>query len=142
MIDEDAWKRFRKSPARKLAFRVANPENIGQVAGGAEAATSGLKRMGEAYSSPFISVEISMGGRRGALDNVLNLASALRNLTGGARLESMKAKIIENDATEVVDLIQERVVSRDTLELHDRDPAINWSIKRDFLCQEMKRLIG
>lgn len=142
LIDEDAWQRFQNSPAKKLVFRIANPENIGQVAGDGEAAASALQRMGDAYSAPFITVEISMGGRKGALDKVAGLARALVDLGGGARLDSMKAKILENDEAEEIDLIQERKVVKDSFELHDRDPVLNWNIKKDRLCAEMKKLIG
>jgi len=113
------------------------------VSGAGEAAASGIQRMGEAYEGAFISVEISMGNRKGFLSGIQQTAQAILNATGsGAHIQSMKATIVENDESEGIDLIEERVVARETLGLHDRDPVVNWQIKRDFIKSEMKRLVG
>lgn len=54
----------------------------------------------------------------------------------------MSAVTIINNESEELDLIEDRVQSREALKLHDRDPKINWQIKRKHICQDMKKLIG
>ena len=49
---------------------------------------------------------------------------------------------VVNDATDEIDLIQERLVASDELDIHDRDPDTNYKIKRDYLIAQMKKMVG
>lgn len=66
----------------------------------------------------------------------------MAKLGGGARLDKLAAVTIVNDEREELDLIEQRVMVREELEIHARDPETNWKIKRDFLKAEMKKLMG
>jgi hypothetical protein len=144
VIDAKAWQKFNSGPTRKLSFRIANPRHMGELSGSGKAVGQGFKAMAEAYDAPSIAVEISMGHHKGALSNAIGgLASVLSSMTfPGVRVDRLQAVTLVNDASEEIDLIQERIVARDELNIDDRDPDKNWKIKRDFLCAEMKRIIG
>lgn len=99
--------------------------------------------MAEAYDAPSILVEISMGRHNGALANVVGLAKQLTGaLAGGARLDRLSAVTYVDDEREEFDLIEDRKVVRDVLDIHDRDHDTNWKIKRDYLSTEMKKEFG
>jgi hypothetical protein len=142
-INAEAWKKFVAGDTRKLAIRIANPENMELLSGTGAAASQGIRAMGEAYGAPSISVEISMGHHKGFLKSAEGLAKKLLDGFGaGARLDKLMAVTVSGDESEVIDLIEDRLVSRDELEIHPRDPETNWTIKRDHLIREMKRLVG
>ncbi len=142
-VNKDAWAKFKSGRPRKLTIRIANPESLDALDGASSAATKGIKAMAEAYDAPYVTVEISMGNRKGALSSaIIGMADQMSKLLGGAHVERMSATSIVNDESEDIDLIEDRVQSRETLQLHDRDPVQNWKIKRDHLCQDMKKLFG
>jgi len=143
-LDPQAWAKFNNGPTRKLSIRVANPENMGNLDGTSRAASDSLRAMSDAYDAPSIYVEISMGHHRGFLaDGVNALARQLAAMNfPGVRLDSLSAVTVVNDSTEEIDLLEQRVVAKETLSIDDRDPDRNWVIKRNFLIQEMIRLVG
>ena len=142
-INEEAWKKFSKGDTKKLAIRIANPGNLNVLGGAGEAASTAFRSMAEAYDAPSILVEISMGHHKGFLANVVGLAQQLTGgLPGGARLDRLSAVTYVDDEREEFDLIEDRKVVRDVLDIHDRDHETNWKIKRDYLSQEMKKAFG
>ncbi|TPJ21654.1 hypothetical protein [Mesorhizobium sp. B2-7-2] len=143
-INEEAWAKFNAGETRKLSIRIANPDDMGVFAGPAQAASDSFRAMGDAYGAPLVTVEISMGHHRGFLSNaVRGLAAQLANMNfPGVRLDRLTAKTVVNDASEEIDLIEDRVVARETLEIHDRDPDINWQVKRNYLNQTMQQIFG
>ena len=144
VIDKNAWKKFNSGPTKKLAIRIANPSEMQLLSGSAQAASKGFRSMGEAYEAPSILVEISMGRRKGVLASaVTGLADALSKMaSSNAHLDKLTAVTVVNDETETIDLIEERVVAKERLQIHDKNPDVNWQIKRNFLCSEMKKLVG
>ena len=141
-INAKAWEKFNSGGTRKLSIRIAQPENMQDLSGNGKAAGEGIKAMAEAYDAPSIAVEISMGHHKGFLSGAVNgLAKQLLNMTGG-RLDKLSAVTYIDDASEEIDLIEDRIVSRQTLNIDDRDPEINWKVKKAHLCAEMKKLLG
>lgn len=142
-INADAWKKFVSGGTRKLSMRIANPDSMADLSGSGAAASQGFRAMAEAYSAPSILVEISMGHHKGFLSSAVEgLAKQLIAMGGGARLDRLSATTIINDEKEEIDLIEDRLMCTDELEIHARNPDINWKIKRDYLCAEMKKLVG
>ncbi|MER9184777.1 hypothetical protein [Mesorhizobium sp. M0633] len=143
-INQEAWDRFNAGETRKLSIRIANPDDMGVFAGGGQAASDSFRAMGEAYGAPLVTVEISMGHHSGFLSNaVRGLASQLAAMNfPGVRLDRLTAKTVVNDASEEIDLIEDRVVSRETLEIHDRDPEVNWNVKKNYINATMQQLFG
>lgn len=118
-------------------------DSMEDLTGTGKAASAGIRAMAEAYNAPTISVDISMGHHKGTLSTaVVGLAKQLLAMAGGARLDALSAIAVVNDESEYIDLIEDRMMSRSTLGLDDRDPDINWKIKRGFICSEMKKLVG
>ena len=143
-INQDAWQKFNSGQVRKFKVRIHNPDDMGSLSGAGSSASAAFKAMGEAYDAPSVYVELSMGHRRGFLSGAINgLAAQLAAMNfPGVNLDKMSAVVIENDETHEFDLIEDRLVSKDTLSIDDRDPDKNWEIKKAFLCREMKKLIG
>lgn len=143
IINKEAWKRFNSGTTRKLIVRIANPSDMTDLSGVGRAAAQGIKSMGDAYSAPYIEVALSMGTRKGGLSKIPELAKELVSLTGiGANIDKLKATAIVNDASEEIDLIQDRLVAKDSLYLDDRDPDRNWEIKKNYLSKQMKATVG
>lgn len=143
-VNAEAWKKFNAGQTRKLSIRIANPESMDDLSGSGKAASMGIRSMAEAYDAPSISLEISMGHHKGFLSQAVSgLATQLVNMVSpSARLDKLSAVTIVGDEREEIDLIEDRIVSRDTLQIHDRDPEVNWKVKRDYLCAEMKKITG
>ncbi|MBX4965423.1 hypothetical protein [Rhizobium binae] len=107
-LNKDAWKKFNAGSVRKLAIRVASPDSMNDLAGDGHAASSGLKALAEAYEAPSISIELSMGHRKGYLsDAVKGLADLLSTAIGPhARVDKLSAVTTVDDSTEEIDLIE------------------------------------
>lgn len=142
-INEEAWGKFVSGGTRKLAIRIANPDQMSLLSGQGAAAARSFRSMAEAYQAPSILIEISMGHHKGFLSSAVeNLARQLFEMGGGARLDRLSAVTVIDDEREEIDLIEDRMVAREELEIHARDPDTNWRVKRDYLCKEMKKLVG
>lgn len=143
-MNKEGWKKFKAGDVRKLSIRIASPDNMNDLGGDGKAASSGLKALAEAYNAPTIGIELSMGHHKGFLaKSVKGLADLLSNAVGpNARVDKLQATTVVNGDVEEIDLIEERQVLRDTLAIDDRDPVKNYAIKKNFLCSEMKKLIG
>lgn len=143
-VNKDAWTRFKAGSIRKLSVRIASPDTMDDLKGDGKAASSGIKGLAEAYEAPVIGIELSMGHRKGFLDDaVKGLADMLSTAIGPkARVDKMTAVTVIDDISEEVDLIEELQVLRDTLAIDDRDPIKNYNVKKSYLCREMKKLIG
>jgi len=144
-IDPKNWSKFNKGKTRKISIRIANPDSMAELTGHEnKSAGDGIKAMADAYDAPSIYIELSMGHRKGYLSEaVVGLADQLAKMkVPGFRLDKLSAITEVNDASDEIDLIQERLVATGDLEIHDRDPATNYKIKRDFLIAQMKKLVG
>lgn len=144
-IDTKNWAKFAQGQTRKLSIRIANPESMADLKGKENrAAGAGIKAMADAYDAPSIAIEISMGHHKGFLANsISSFAKQLANMSvPGFRLDRLSAVTVVNDASEEIDLIEERLTATDDLDIHDRDPVTNYKVKRDYLVAKMKKLVG
>ncbi len=138
IIREEAWERYNRAGPRKLQIAVASPEDLRVLEGDGRAVGEAIADMGEAYSAPKITVEIAMGHTRGQLGN--RITGMLRELIRRSESEEIKLnklKVYNPDFKEGIDFLDEFVIFRETLDLHDRDPDINFQIKRDYLRRVM-----
>lgn len=143
-INQEAWRKFNDGRTRKLRVRINNPDDMGNLDGAGRAASDSFRAMGDAYDAPSVYIEMSMGHKRGFLSEAVSgLANQLSRMNfPGVRLDKLSAVTVVDDASEEIDLIEDRVVAKDTLAIDDRDPDENWSIKRDYLCRVMQEMIG
>ncbi|MBY5354340.1 hypothetical protein HFO94_12470 [Rhizobium leguminosarum] len=143
-LDPKAWQKFKKGSVRKLALRIASPDTMADLGGTDNAASTGIRSLAEAYDAPTIGIELSMGHRKGFLSNaIFDFADKLTNSLGPtARLDKLTAITVINEETEVLDLIEERQMLKDTLAIDDRDPVKNYQVKTAYLAAQMKRIVG
>lgn len=59
-----------------------------------------------------------------------------------ARLDLLQSITVVDDESEPIDLIEDCVVVKDVLAIDDRDPDKIYSVKRDYLKTEMRKVIG
>ncbi|MGQ2902407.1 MAG: hypothetical protein ACT6RL_10970 [Neoaquamicrobium sediminum] len=144
-IDDKNWEKFNSGQTRKISIRIANPDTMHDLTGKRnKAAGEGIKAMSDAYDAPSILIELSMGHKKGFLSSAVgSLAKQLSKMdVPGFRLDKLSAVTVVNDASEEIDLIEERIVAKDTLDIDDRDPDKNYAIKKAYLIKEMKKLVG
>jgi len=143
-INEKAWERFNQGKTKKLVIRIANPTDLGALDGPAKAASESFKAMADAYDAPVVTIEISMGHRKGFLSQAVTAVAEKFSQLGitGAYVDKMTAKTVVNDETENIDLLEDRQVIKDTLPIDDRDPDKNYFVKKSYLSNEMKKILG
>jgi hypothetical protein len=145
IIDEQSWAKFAKGKTRKLAIRIANPASLKALDHGGKAASDAIRAMGQAYKAPSVYVELSMGHHKGELGPaIVNLAKQLtQTLVPGAdsRLDLLQSMTVIDDESEPIDLIEDRIEIKDVLAIDDRDPEKIYTVKRDYLRQEMKKRV-
>lgn len=147
IVREDMWERFKEAPVRKLAIAIASPTNLESVdKGDAAAALTSFRNMGEAYDSPQITIEMSMGRKSGALSESIKglvrhiRASVVKEQVDVAR---MKARIVdEDDKSQDIDLLEDILSVKEELPLKDNDPDANYEIKIEALRKAMNEFIG
>lgn len=143
-VREDQWRRFNDGATRKLKIRVASPRDLAAVEGVNQTTTSGIAQLAQTYNAPEITVEVSMGQRKGALSD-----AARHTVQGLLRLASlnqidlrgMKAttKTAEGVPSEEIDFLEELVKETDRLELPDNDPARSYEIRKSFIKTAMRK---
>lgn len=144
IISQEAWQKFNSGPTRKLMIKIANPSDMNALAGAGQAASSAFKSMAEAYDAPYIGIEMSMGNFKGQLaEATSDLVRAITQMVApGVKVDKLKAVTVVDDVSEELNLLEELVIAKDTLTIDDRDPEFNWKLKRTYLSQQMRRLVG
>ncbi|MGU3496300.1 hypothetical protein ACLBXM_19850 [Xanthobacteraceae bacterium A53D] len=141
ILRDDMWERFDRSRPRKLQIAVASPSDLSVVEGEASTVLSAIRQMGEAYDAPKVSIELSMGHASGGLSSrVKDLVKKLiaANDRDDIDLTKLKAMgsadgLYDSD----VDFLGEMLAFTETLELHARDPDINYELKIQYLKRVM-----
>jgi hypothetical protein len=142
MLRPKAWEKFNGADVKRFSVKIAQPENMDAVGAAHAAASDGIKAMADAYDSPVIRLELSMGHNKGFLGKkIKGLAKAIVDAAAkpnGPGLQSMKAVTYIDDTRDEFDLIEDRMKVRDRLELDDRDPDKNYKIKKLYIKKIMK----
>lgn len=138
VLNQKAWEKFNNGVPRKIIVKVANPKNLELAEGHGRSVSESLKSMGDAYEAPFVLLELSMGNRKGKLENVKTMVRDFMK-TGGD-IVKLSGTAIVDDTTQEFDLLEERLKVVETLPIDDRDPIKNWEIKREFICINMKSI--
>lgn len=136
IIREDMWERFERGSPRYLEVGIANPKDLSSLGGDADAILSATNRMGKAYEAPGIVVRMTMGHQKGGLaSSVKGMVSDLlrRRAEGTIELSSLKAKSATDEGNDGINLLAEVMEYREELQLHDRDPDVNYEIKMQYL---------
>jgi hypothetical protein len=137
---------FRRSPVRKISIGVASPSHIDRVdRGPAASVTSSFKDMAEAYEAPKITIEMSMGSKKGSLaETVKGIVNYFRDqaVHDAAHVTKMRAKIKpDGERPENIDLLEDILSIRQNLQLSDNDPDVNYKVKLRALREAMHEWI-
>ncbi|WP_147270299.1 MULTISPECIES: hypothetical protein [Rhodopseudomonas] len=143
IVRDDMWDRFNQGTVRKVSISISRPDNLGVLErGGAASVTRSMRDMADAYAAPSITIELSMGHRRGGLANAVR--SMVRHFRTQAvqdqiEISSMKAKVKpEGEKTEDLDLLEDFLSTKEVLQLQDNNPEENYRIKLAALREKMR----
>ncbi|GEO99992.1 hypothetical protein GCM10007887_27570 [Methylobacterium haplocladii] len=138
VVREDAWERYNQSAPRKIEVKVASPTDLSVLDGDGRAVGEAFSAMGDAYNAPQITVEISMGHSPGHLGR--RITGAVRELLSRSardQIQLEKLKVYNPDYPLGIDFLSELLIFHEELNLHDRDPDVNFATKRDYLRRVM-----
>ncbi len=127
IVREDSWSRFDEGEVTKFKLRIASPGSFAALDGDGSALTESLNKMGEAYSAPYITIELSVGNRNGSLMD--SIKKAAHKLLNRHDIEWMKAKVI--GTPEELDLSGSILVEKTSIDLFDADPNKSYTTRRD-----------
>jgi len=141
-VDESNWLRMQQNPLRKLAITIASPDHLGAIENAGAAVGDSIRLLGEAYSAPFVTIELGMGRRNGELSAATKeMASQVFALFANDQADVRKMKAVsETEAGErndEINLIDEILSEKDELALPDNDPDRNYEVRRNFLRDKM-----
>lgn len=147
IVRTDMWDKFNEGSVRRLSITIASPAHLDEVERGHHVSLiRSMRDMGDAYDSPNITIDLSMGHRRGSLGaRVRGMAEYLRRgfERDDVEISRMKAKVQQDgEKTEDLDLLEDILSVRDHLELVNNDPEANYRIKLAALREKMREWIG
>lgn len=137
LLKESAWTRFNRGEPRRLLLKVAAPSCIGVLDDEARPIAEGIKDIGEAMHAPMITLDISMGRRKGGLDRgiVTRVINQFKGLFGdeGATLETLSAIVSDENGRDEIDFLQEQMVIKHRLDFPNNNPKAHYKLRRAFL---------
>jgi hypothetical protein len=141
-INRDAWHQLQQTDARKIRFRVAEPDNLEAVEDRQRTVKRNLSQMKEVANGAYVEVAIGMGHNEGNLDPRATRGIA-RWINGEfvAGRGGVKSLVIEGtdraDETQkvILDLIKAQLSSRALLDLPDDNPVQNYRLRHNHLAQ-------
>ena len=143
--NKPAWERYGKGKPRKLTITLANPANLAAVEGEVTGVLSASGKLNEMFDAPVITIEVSMGHKKGSL-NADRVAKLLNFFSKGdgktADVRSLRASVKPDDGspTDDLDFLNELLASRDTLDLSG-DPLKDYALRKAFVLTELKKHI-
>lgn len=124
---EGAWEEFEAGTVKWFQVRLALPDQFDMDADIPMA--NELNSLANAYQSPYITIKLGMGHKRGnLLDRIKETAT---ELLGRADVEAMKAKTVESGGE--INLMDELLHVKDDIDLTDPDPEANYRVRKDFV---------
>ncbi|MDO8877750.1 MAG: hypothetical protein Q8M24_11990 [Pseudolabrys sp.] len=146
IVHDDMWKQFNGAPVRRVAIGVAGPSSLEEVEGGdAAPVVQSMVNMGEAYEAAKILIDVSMGTKKGSLsEKVKGIVRHFRKKAVEEKANVTKLKAViknEDDKSQELDLLDDILSVRDTLELTDHDHDANYKLKIGRLRDEMNAWI-
>lgn len=133
----DAWARFNQGLPRKLLLKIASPDHVADFQNEADTVGTGIANIGEALRGAYITIEVSMGRKRGnllkgATERIIR-AFSRADRDGQLDVKTLSASVSDEEGTDVIDFLDEHLVVKDRLDLPDGDPAANYRLRADFL---------
>lgn len=134
----DAWERFSNGLPRKLLLKIASPQHVAGLEHESDTIGTGAANIGEALRGAYITIEVSMGRKKGSL-----LKGATERVIRGLRraqrdrqvdVQTLSVSVAEEgEGTDSIDFLDEHLLVRDRLDLPEKDHPRNYQIRADFL---------
>ena len=143
VVREDMWERFEAKDPRTLELTVADPRTLAQAAREELPVLDAMAAMGRAYNAPTITVRLSMGHHRGQLgDNITAAARRLLRMraSGAIDLQKLKARCSDEEGADDINLLDEMLEHKEELELHNKDPDVNYAVKLNYVKRCMRNV--
>ncbi|SON56197.1 hypothetical protein HDIA_2656 [Hartmannibacter diazotrophicus] len=141
ILTRDAWERFLNGGVRRLCVSVAGAENLANLPQ-EEAASIAISRLSEAYDAPRITIEMSMGhGKGGLADDIKGFVRSMMNKIeeDDLHVESMQAISDDKSINEgKIDFLDDVLSQTRIIDYHERDPEINYNIRKIVLRELMR----
>lgn len=128
IVRKDVWDEFNDGEVTAFRVRVAMPESF-EFAGEDTSLGTSLKSLAQAYSSPYINVELSVGHRKTSLGD--DLKSAAGKLFAQSDVKWMKATVVGHD--DEIDLSGYYLKDSEKIELVNLDPETSFSKRLDVV---------
>ncbi len=142
----NAWARFNSGEPRKIRMRLAAPQNFSPLKIDGKSVGRGMADIGESLHAPYLTIEVSMGRKRGSLasaparkwvDSLLKFGQS-----HPGSVETLSASVTDGDGPDVIDFLQEQLVVKDELDLDDTDPTKNYAARKAFLESTFNEHLG
>jgi hypothetical protein len=139
LVRKDMWDRFISTPPRKLKFAIASPSDLNQIEGTHKSVYQNLGEIAERYSPHLLEISMSMGQANGALKKAHEFAKDLlrKGDSGDIDLRSLKGK--GADQVEEINLLEEVLTEKITLDLPRNDPEASYQMRLKALHAGMAR---
>lgn len=139
LVRKDMWNRFISTPPKKIRFAIASPSDLSQIDGAHKAVYQNIASMADSYSPHLMEISMSMGQSKGALRKGHEFVKDLlrRSDNGDIDLRKLKGKGAEQ--TEEIDLLEEVLTEKITLDLPRNDPKESYKIRLAALHAGMAR---
>lgn len=139
IVKEDSWDRFNRGVARKLKIRIASPTtHTANLNNEAETVAGGAANIAEALGAAYITIEVSMGTKRGSL-GVNGLRQVLNQFKASNEAQQMDVRLLSTSVKpdgsdpDVIDFLEEYLVFKNTYTLPSNDIDRNYTIRADAL---------
>jgi hypothetical protein len=137
---KSAWERFNSGKPRRLLIKVAAPSHVDFLDDEARPVAAGIADIGQALRAPHITVDISMGHRKGELDRGMLVRVIKECLglgdSGKATVETLSVGVSDGESNDLIDFLEEYLVVKDRLDLPDGDPDRHYSLRSSYLEQQ------
>jgi hypothetical protein len=136
VVRDDAWERFTKSPTRKVEISVASPTMIADLENEEGAVADVFRQLAEVYQAPVINLTLSVGHseKRVLSERIKGMVEWLRGKSAEGTLDVRKLSAVPADADkDPIDLLDDILTHRATLELPDNEPNLNWRTRNHWL---------
>lgn len=129
LVRKDMWNRFISSPPRKIKFAIASPTDLTDVGGPHKAVYQNLAEMADSYGPHLLEITMSMGQSKGALAKGHDFVKDLLRRADDGEIDLRKLKGKGADQVEEIDLLEEVLTERITLDLPRNDPAQSYRMR-------------
>lgn len=132
VLKESAWDEFKNGTIKKFSVKVACPNSFAGIGGDGLDGT--IQDLASTYSAPYISIELSVGNKKGNLDE--SLKSKVKRILTKQDVLSMSAKTLESSQS--IDLMNYVLQDYDHFNIGN-DPKKSYSTKVSFVRRSLNK---